>query len=313
MDKSTKYKFHFLELDKTGMGKKTVSSAEISKQYSDVEITLEEFIKAVITCGMPMYYLTPGITYSRRNEITYKLYALLTLLEFDSKNKYIKIRKEIKYLDASEKATLTYYLGMVMTKFISWNKYKQNYLVHLNILEKTNVVKYKHIHKKQRPDLVGYSVAGNCYSVFEAKGRLRKNVHTITKALEQVQNVNYIAGSQPQYAVAQLAYFKNDELYVVAVDPVEEGTKEIEFVEGMQDKYFELYYKPIIELFDGSSKVSVEEATRKAAFDINEIIFSLEIPDFIYRAVKERELSIETLWENLREQGGDLIKVALLE
>ena len=99
MDKSTKYKFHFLELDKTGMGKKTVSSAEISKQYSDVEITLEEFIKAVITCGMPMYYLTPGITYSRRNEIAYKLYALLTLLEFDSKNKYIKIRKEIKYQD----------------------------------------------------------------------------------------------------------------------------------------------------------------------------------------------------------------------
>lgn len=313
MKTSDKYKFHFLSLDKSRSKTKSINSTEILTGYINVEITIEEFIKSIITCGMPMYYLTPSITHSRTMEISYKLYALLTLIEFDSVSGYIRLRKEIKYLDASEKATLSYYLGMVLTRFISYRQYGQDYLVHLNILEKTNSIKYKNINKKLRPDLIGYSITSNKFSVFEAKGNLRKNIGTVKKALEQVQNVNYIVGTKPSYAVAQLSYFKNNELYVVAVDPVDEGNKEIKFNNDCLEQYFKLYYEPIIGLFDEGNQIEVENEKSISLLKINDFAFSIEIPAKLYFAIKNNEFRMENLKRDNEKFDSDLINIRLIE
>ncbi len=305
-----KYKFHFLALDKSSSKIKSINNTEISSGYVDVEITIEEFIKSVITCGMPMYYLTPNITSSRKNEISYKLYALLTLIEFDSVSGYIRLRKEIKYLDASEKATLTYYLGMVLTRFISYREFGQNYLVHLNILEKNNCVTYKNQVKKLRPDLIGYNISSQKFSVFEAKGRLRKKLATIEKALEQVQSINYIAGSKPSYAVAQMSYFKNDELYVVAVDPVDEGDKEIKFKDGCMKEYFKLYYKPIIKLFDEGSQIEIGNEASISLLEINDFTIQIEMPTRLYSLIKKNDFNMEEV-EYYKEFDNDLINIRL--
>lgn len=313
MARSDKYKFHFLSLDKSSLKTKGITNTEISTGYIDIEITIEEFIKSVITCGMPMYYLTPSITCSRKMEISYKLYAILTLIEFDSVSGYIRLREEVKYLDASEKATLSYYLGMVLTRFISSREFEQDYLVHLNILEKTNSIRYKNVNKKLRPDLIGYNNLSQKFSVFEAKGRLRKNIATIEKALEQVQNVNYVAGSKPLYAVAQLSYFKNSELYVVAVDPVEEGNKKIEFNGNCLEQYFKSYYEPIISLFDESDQIEIGNKKSTSLLEINNFVFYIEIPSKLYRAFRNNEFCIEDLIRESDEFDNDLINVRLVK
>lgn len=313
MATSDKYKFHFLSLDKSSLKSKSITNAEISSGYIDIEITKEEFLKSVITCGMPMYYLTPSISCSRKMEISYKLYAILSLIEFDSVSGYIRLRKEIRYLDASEKATLSYYLGMVLTRFISSREFKQDYLVHLNILEKTNSIKYKNINKKLRPDLIGYNKTSQKFSVFEAKGRLRKKIATLEKALEQVQNVNYIAGSKPSYAVAQLSYFKNNELYVVAVDPVEEGNKKIEFNDNCLVQYFKLYYEPIISLFKESDQIKIENEKSTALLEINGLVFYIELPTNIYSAFSNNEFSMKHLIRENDKFDNDLINVRLIK
>ena len=312
MIKRNKYKFHFLSIDKSGIKKKTISSTDISTGYIDYEITIEDFIKAIITCGMPMYYLTPAITRSRLNEINYKMYALFTLIEFDSKSKYIKLRKEIKYLDASEKATLSYYLGMVMTRYISYKEYGQDYLVHLNIMEKYNTVKFKNTNKKLCPDLIGYSKTNRGFSVFESKGRIRKTTAAIEKALEQVQNINYIAGSKPLYGVAQLSYFNNRELYVVAVDPVDEGEKGVELLENGLSQYFSLYYKPVIELIDEGNETISDNEKVCSIYRYDKLQFKIEMPIFLYNTLKEREFNIELL-TNKCEWVGDGINISILE
>ena len=308
-----KYKIHFLSLDKSSLKTKNINNAEVSNGYIDIEITIEEFIKSVITCGMPMYYLTPSIMNSRKMEISYKIYALLTLVEFDAISGYVKLREEIKYLDTSEKATLTYYLGMVLTRFVSCREFGQDYLVHLNILEKTNSIKYENINEKLRPDLIGYNISSKRFSVFEAKGRLRKNIITIEKALRQVQNVNYIAGSKPLYAVAQLSYFKNNELYVIAVDPVDEGNRKIEFNSDCLGQYFKLYYEPIIKLFDEGNQIKIGNKKSTSLLEINNFVFRIEIPTKLYRAIRNNEFSIEDLIRESDKFDNDLINVKLVK
>lgn len=312
MIKREKYKFHFLSINKSGLKKKTINSTDISTGYMDYEITMEDFIKAIITCGMPMYYLTPTITRSRLNEINYKMYALFTLIEFDSTSKYIKLRKEIKYLDASEKATLSYYLGMVLTKYISYKEYGQDYLVHLNIMEKNNTIKFYNIDKKLCPDLIGYCIKNGKFSVFEAKGRIRKTTAAIEKALEQVQNINYIAGSKPVYGVAQMSYFNNGELYVVAIDPVDEGEKEIELLKNGLNQYISLYYKPVIELFDEGNEIIFDNEKICSIYRYDKLQFMIEIPIRLYNALKEREFNIELLRKKC-DFVGDGINISIIE
>lgn len=311
MNYFNKAKFHYLFVNKTGVSPKTINTTELSSGYIDEEISIEELVKAIITCGMPSYYLTTSITSLRKNEILYKVFAILSMISVEKEGEYIRLSEDVKYLDSSERAILSYYLGMVMTKYISQKKFSQDYLVHLSILEKNNTIIYNNINRKMRPDLIGWSKRNNQYSVFEAKGRYKKNLSTIQKALEQVQNINYIAGSKPSYAVAQMSHFKNGELFVVAVDPIGNGENGIKF-DGDIEFDYKCYYEPIKVLFEDENTIVHNDNVWSVTYELDKITIDINIPDFLMESIKTDTYDFDNIkWESNMDFGEDFIKVTV--
>ena len=83
---------------------------------TEVEISDIELMHAVFTCGMPAFWInSKKLFIKRQSELNYKLHLVRTALDVDTYG-YITVSDRIKYLDASEKRFVSYYIGMLMTK-----------------------------------------------------------------------------------------------------------------------------------------------------------------------------------------------------
>ncbi len=299
----------------------------IQEREKAVQVKSDQLAKAIVTCGMPVCYLNKQHEKKRVKELQFKRALIETALTVDANNALILNRKNLMYLDSSERAVISYYVGMFFTKLISEIEYNQQYLIHLNLFERQNTVKYKYQRKSQnnpanakatnakktkpktrRPDLVGYDVGSGKYSVFEAKGRQRKSTIALQNALEQVLSVKTINGSKPALAIANMTYFAGGKLHDIAADPDNEEGYDIKF--DISD-YLEEYYSPIIALIEESERKD-NERNKVSDIDLGDLAIEIEVPVFIYESYKDlgRDILLEHQYRDIKS---DLIGVKLLE
>lgn len=243
--------------DTTGLGSKQV----------ELEFTNRELIHAIITCGMPIQRLTPQYTDKRKSEIIYKMFLVEAALEAEGDR--LKKSGRTMYLDSSEKSVISYYMGMFFTKLISRRLYDVDYLVNLNMVEKSAGAYIDYFGNKWRPDMVGHKSADDSWSVWEAKGGSNRRAPALAKGCEQAGDIAAINGKKPDPAAVCMTYYDHGYLRAVIKKTEGENGEPVKF-DG--NAFYEAYYSPLCQLF--------MEHPMKIDKNMSEMEIELTIPDF---------------------------------
>lgn len=238
----------------------------LAHKMVELEFTNMELLHAVITCGMPIQRLTPAYMNTRKMEILYKMFLVETALEVNGDR--LQKSKRTAYLDSSEKSVISYYLGMFFTKLISRKMFNVDYLTHLNTIERTyggGFIDY--FDNEWRPDMIGYCMAEDSWSVWEAKGGSNKRIQALDKGSQQVAAIASVNGQKPDPAAVCMTYYDHGYLCAIVRDP--EGN-EGEHLDISEENYFKSYYKPVFELFQ-------EQGMQIKGEDVE---ICLRVPDF---------------------------------
>ena len=219
----------------------------LSSETVELEFTNKELLHAVITCGMPLQRLTPAWFSKRKSGLLYKIFLVETAL--DTEGDRLKKSKNIAYLDSSEKSVMSYYLGMFFTKLISRRLYGVDYLTHLNLIEKANGDGFIDFFAGEwRPDMIGYRMADDSWSVWEAKGGSNRREQALRKGSQQVEAIASVNGAKPDPAAVCMTYYERGYLCGVVRDPDPDQNKGEQLGFG-QEQFWKAYYRPVFETF----------------------------------------------------------------
>lgn len=261
---------------------------QLGKKY--LTIQGRDIIHAIITCGMPVDYLTYSHLHSRRKEFLYKQYMMEATLKVD-KGELVKDIDSFEYLDSSEKNVISYYYGMIFTKLISRKIFNIDFLVHLSLFKRLygkDKVKVK-FKSTEMPDFIGHNNAMNEWSVWEAKG----NRDGLKKGFVQVQAINKINGKKPYLKAVNATYFtkKENKLKSYILDP--DGDGEINLEIDME-RLYDFYYRPLFEFIrecNGKLNNEIMEAT--FVDDGQNELFTIGLPELIYNHFAKQEKNLE--------------------
>lgn len=217
----------------------------LAHKMVELEFSNQELLHAVITCGMPIQRLTPASMNTRKMEILYKMFLVETAL--DVKGDRLQKARRTAYLDSSEKSVISYYLGMFFTKLISKKMFGIDYLTHLNTIEKTYGEGFiDYFDNEWRPDMIGYCMAKDSWSVWEAKGGSNKRIQALEKGSQQLAAIAAVNGQKPDPAAVCMTYYDHGYLCAIVRDP---ESVEGEHLDISEEHYYEAYYRPVFELF----------------------------------------------------------------
>lgn len=288
---------------------------------NELIFTSEELLHAVITCGMPQYYLTDSVNVRRKDELLYKISILQCALDeqpdpSDPRRNILVFSENLRYLDPSEKAALSYYIGMFFTKLISSKIFHVQYLVHLSIAQMNHTITFQ---GNNRPDLIGYNLRYGNYSVFEAKGRIRFVRSTLNNAYKQTQTIQYISGQKPSLRAANMTYFKRNVLHSYICDPEGNGDLSIDF---SPEKVLRQYYQPVYELISANhdtSQNTIEPLWNQNRYFAHIFLpeqhsVTVSLPSVIYRIFSDRfsrlEMSEIMTYAEQQKDNDDFVRIS---
>lgn len=234
----------------------------------ELEFSNKELLHAILTCGMPMQRLTCEYMNKRKMELLYKMFLIETALEEDGRN--LTKSQRVMYLDSSEKSVMSYYVGMFFTKLISKKMYDIDYLTHLNMIENiygNGFIDY--FGKQWRPDMIGYRMMDQSWSVWEAKGGSNRRAPALKKGCQQVADIAKINGKKPSLSAVCMTYYSHGFLSAVIKEPESTGGEALK-IDG--NRFYRTYYEPIRQLF-----VEAEDSLKK---ENGRVEVTLEIPYF---------------------------------
>lgn len=280
--------------------------SDIMKYFNgmtELEFTGEELYEAVITCGMPFFYLTRNTFKKREEEIIYKIYLLNTALKVDQG--YLVFSDKMDYLDSTERGYLNYYVGMFITKLVSSKIFGFDYLVHLSIAKRYMSIKF---NSKKQPDLIAFNIRDDCYSIFEAKGRTRLDARMLKTAKEQVQAIKWISGSRHSNGIVSAVHPFDGIVKCHLKDP---ETKEKNNFDISKIRLIWLYYEPIYLLLKESNEEYNSQKDEKKEMQHNiqiekNMILTISMPsglyDFLNRCNFENIILEETENEDYKDK-----------
>lgn len=243
----------------TGLGSETI----------ELEFSNKELLHAIITCGMPIQRLSEAYVEKRKMEILYKIFLVETAL--DAEGDRLKKSPRTMYLDSSEKSVISYYLGMFFTKLLSKKLYGIDYLTHLNMIEKIQGEGYlDYFQGKWRPDMIGYKVADDTWSVWEAKGGSNRRAPALKIGCEQAGDIRFVNQKCPQPAAVCMTYY--DHSYLTAIVKKASVKEEGIALEISERGFWEAYYGGIRQIF-----MEYGDTTR---WDKKNVEVTIDIPNY---------------------------------
>lgn len=238
----------------------------------DLNITLPELIWGCISVGKFGLFDITYFGVKSFHEIFFKLHLFYANLDIDiSSGRFIK-SSLYDTLDPSEKAVVSYYLGMACTKVFSYKFFNTPWLYHLSNI---NLITITFMPGDSRPDLIGQDVKGN-WIVVEAKGRTNGYCSkTMQVAKKQTKQINQINGKNPILRVAFQSHF-NKHLELAVEDPPEpdSNAKDLNFDGAIAIRD---YYKYLVNLLKDSnlSQKTIHGSIRIIEFHENGLTIGL--------------------------------------
>lgn len=212
----------------------------------DLNITLPELIWGCITVGKFGLFDLTCFGVISFHEIFFKWHLILANLDITNG----RFSKSFLYenLDPTEKAVVSYYLGMTFTKVFADKRLNTPWLYHVSKIDPLYIAFHP---GDSRPDLIGDDMNGD-WIVAEAKGRTNgfcsKTMLAAKKQTLQIKNIN---GKKPILRVAFQSHF-NKHLELAVADPPEpdRNAKDLNF-----DKVFAIrqYYEYLVNVLMNSN------------------------------------------------------------
>lgn len=215
-----------------------------------------ELLHAILTCATPIQYVAPWHYEKRTQEFISKISMVeTTLTECDG---YLIKSPETEFLDPSEKSVSSYYLGLYFTKMFSMKEFGVDYFLNTTLFEQVFDHDSFICNGRKKPSFVGYERKGNYFSIWEPTGKRDHAPKALDDAFNQVLGIKSINGQRPHYAMASMTYFdtKHNELQGILRNATEGKKAHVQFDKEL---FFQLYYRPICEIFD--------ESLRRKPFD----------------------------------------------
>jgi hypothetical protein len=190
-------------------------------------------------------------------------------------------------LDRSEKTSVSYYLGMTMTKIAVSRLLGVPWLMHVD--------RYAHQWGvtfgggRTRPDLIGPNSRWQ-WIVAEGKGRTGgRDGEALQKMAQQKRAVRTIAGRPPLVSLGCLSYFNGGRLALAIVDPDDEDMEPIDYTVD-RDLFIVAYYRPITALLEQFPSADAE-LTGQQSVALPEVDAVIGLDTNLYQLVTEAAAS----------------------
>jgi len=219
------------------------------------KVTPMDLARGMVTVGRGSWSDVSNLGIFRIGELICKALAFSKL-----EHGNLVLQSRFRYLDQSEKATVSYYFGQALTKLYAEEFLKLKWLLNVNQINginyhirgqanpKVNVgVTFKNA---ARPDLVGIE-GFNKTHIFEAKGRSTGyNVNEMQHAIDQVSQIKNVNGAPPLTRSACYFDLSTTPINGIIIDP-ESDTNGIDFLfdEVSAISQYYLFFKENVDLF----------------------------------------------------------------
>ena len=259
----------------------------------ELRVTWDEILWAAITVGRPNRYAV----FQHGNASIYDAFFRWSLIRMALEQRspttsYLWRTAAARTLDPSEKAAVSYFLGMTFCKLFATNLLNTPWLLHLDVCRpQLDPI----LTARARPDLVGQELGSGRWHAFESKGRSHPIDSTVkNKAKFQAQRlvrVNQVACSMHLGAIT---YFHNDKLQFYWRDPIPEEGKAIEI--DLPPNSWRHYYQPVSEI------IKNQDSDIKDSDSENDLRISIENHDLeiqIHHLIAKNLISNE--WEQTQK------------
>lgn len=159
--------------------------------------------------------------YYSEHEINFRISMIKAFLDLEGE--YLRRTENFVNLAPSEKVSVNYFTGNVLSNLLMMKKFDVRWLLHLDLFEgEVNLIKGKKI-----PDFIGKKL-NSSWNAVESKGVQQRRGDTISNAKEQLNNLDSIDGVRPDYRLISILYGNNKtDLTIDIIDPKKEGKLDI--------------------------------------------------------------------------------------
>lgn len=195
-------------------------------------------------------------------------------------------------MDASEKAVVTYVLGMSLAKLTAEERCQVPWLMHLGVYAGTSPYPMS-LHAvyepgRSRPDLVGRTLDGR-WAVFEAKGRTATPTEDVlVRAKNQTRQLSTINQSTPSWRLAAVASLGGSHLSLDLVDPTDAAPEAVA-LELNEDAFVADYYSAFVRLLRDGSVGFLPNGKRYRATQLSSLDASVGLQADVFDAIAESE------------------------
>lgn len=209
-----------------------------------LHVTWGDILWAAITVGRPNRYVVFRHGDASVYEALFRLSLVRMALEQRDPTPYLWRTNAARTLDPSEKAAVSYFLGMTFCKLFATNLLNTPWLLHLDVFRpQLDPI----LSGRSRPDLVGQEHGTDRWHAFESKGRSNPiDTNVKNRAKIQARRLLRINGITCSMHIGAITYFRDDMLEFYWIDPTMEETNEIE-IDPPPDVW-RYYYGPIAEI-----------------------------------------------------------------
>ena len=232
-----------------------------------------DLMRAALLVGRPGWaHVFRHGTHSR-HEASYKRYLIRANLCETPTGELIR-SGVYEWLDPSEKASVSYFLGLSVASLLSERLLGKYWMVHLDV--------YRHllppvsITGRRRPDLISLD-ASSQYVVMECKGRTNSPEQGLAvNAKQQATAVTSIGGHIPVAHVTSVSQFGMGALSAILHDPSREKEEPIE-IPVKPEEVIQDHYRPMLSFLSATDQA---ERVRANGFDYTIAAFP-DTSDFI--------------------------------
>jgi len=215
---------------------------KLINQCRELNVSWADLIHASIMVGKSAYAEVVRYGLSSKFEMLFKI-AMLKANLIEENGGYVKSKLYLS-LDPTEKAAISYYLGMTMSYVVANKLLGIKRLVHLDNMRKAKRICFS---GPMRPDLIGEDNTDE-WVVVEAKGRTNTYSQTAqNKAKQQSLSITSINGKKPKVHTACQTYFgKNMKIKFEDPEPEYEGLE----IDINRERFLDEYYEPFTRVED---------------------------------------------------------------
>ena len=217
----------------------------VKNGHGSIATTWPELVHAAITVGRRGW--RDVLKHGRHSflEITYR--ATMLRANLQRSEAYIVKTDAYHSLDRSEKAAVSYFIGLTVAGLVARRLFDVCWPMHLDVYQQSL---HPHLQRSGRPDLVGSDHLGR-WCVIEAKGRSNGiDGGLVARAKDQTLKLRQVCGQEPRFRIASVAFFsRGGYLSLRLADPIAHHPHAVDW-NFTENQFLRDYYQPYVDLLD---------------------------------------------------------------